>query len=281
MKERLPESTTRRGFLGTTLSLGASLGWTSRELARGDEPHPVPIVNPKAISGDRMEPAWDELLTISVGPRGGDLVGDTDKVLQAAVDRIAQRGGGTVKILAGTFHLRNAIYLPSRIRLLGSGPESILIKEPSVATKLAASSDWYDQEVTLVGARGFQVGDGVCFRARNPETGGPVVIKRTLVARSGNRFKLDKSLRENLWLEKGEPTAATLFPLLSAENVTDIVISHLTLDGNRANNEIRETRQPMSRIGIRIGAKASEVKLAGNRLFGLATEVRDLRPSSS
>jgi hypothetical protein len=48
-----------------------------------------------------------------------------------------------------------------------------------------------------------------------------------------------------------------------------------------ARNEIRETRQPMSRIGIRIGAKASEVKLAGNRLFGLATEVRDLRPSSS
>ena len=31
------------------------------------------------------------------------------------------------------------------------------------------------------------------------------VIKRTLVARSGNRFKLDKGLRENLW-SSGTPT---------------------------------------------------------------------------
>ena len=126
---------------------------------------------------------------------------------------------------------------PLAVRLLGSGPESILIKEPSVSTKLAASSDWYDQEITLADARGFQVGDGVCLRAKNPDTGGPVVIKRTLVARSGNRFKLDKALRENLWLEKGEPTAATLFPLISAENISDVVIENLALDGNRANNE--------------------------------------------
>ena len=29
------------------------------------------------------------------------------------------------------------------------------------------------------------------------------VLKRTLVARSGNRFKLDRPLRENLWLRAG------------------------------------------------------------------------------
>ena len=57
------------------------------------------------------------------------------------------------------------------------------------------------------------------------------------MGRSGNRFKLDKALRENLWIEKGEPTAATLFPLLSLENVADIVIANLALDGNRPNNE--------------------------------------------
>ncbi len=172
-----------------------------------------------------------------MGPRAGDFQGAGEKALQAAVDYVAQRGGGTVRVLPGTFRLRNAIYLPSRIRLLGSGPESILVKEPSISTKLAASSDWYDQEVTLADARGFQVGDGVCLRAKDPDTGGPVVIKRTLVARSGNRFKLDKALRENLWLEKGEPTAATLFPLISAENIADVVIENLSLDGNRANND--------------------------------------------
>src|SRR5690606_17550255 len=143
-------------------------------------------------SGDRVEPAWDSMLTITVGPRDADVVGDTEKAIQAAVDFISKRGGGTVKITPGAFRLRNSVYLPSRIRLLGSGPETILTKEPSTTTKLAASSDWYDQEVTLTDPDGFQVGDGVCFRAKNPDHGGPVVIKRTLVARSGSRFKLDR-----------------------------------------------------------------------------------------
>ena len=77
---------------------------------------------------------------------------------------------------------------------------------------------------------------GVCLRAKNPHHGGATVLKRTLVARSGSRFKLDKGLRENLWA-MGTPTAATLFPLLSGENVTNVVIEGLTLDGNKANNQ--------------------------------------------
>jgi len=238
MKPPPSDKTTRRRFLGTSLGLGAALTATFRGIsAHADEPDPVPVTNPNAISGDRIEPNWEEMYNIRVGIREGDLVGESDKVIQAAVDQVAARGGGTVRILRGAFRLRNAIYLPSRTRILGLGPESILIKEPSVSTRLAASSDWYDQEITLADARGFRVGDGVCLRAKNPDTGGPVVIKRTLVARSGNRFKLDKALRENLWLEKGEPTASTLFPLISAENVSDIRITNIALDGNRANNQ--------------------------------------------
>src|SRR5262249_47798871 len=113
---------------------------------------------------------------------------------------------------------------------------SILMKAPSQRIELAADSDWYDQEITLANADGFRVGDGVCLRAKNPHNGGSTVIKRTLVARSGNRFRLDKALRENLWL-KGEPTAATLFPILSGEFVSDVAIEDITLDGNKENND--------------------------------------------
>src|SRR5262249_2991471 len=145
-------------------------------------------------------------------------------------------GGGTVQIQPGTYRLRNAVYLQSGIRLLGSGAESVLIKEPSHTTKLLADSDWYDQEITLADASGFQVGDGGCLRACELQNTGNTVRRRTLVARSGNRFKLDRALRENLWL-LGNATAATLFPLLSGDNVRDVVIENLTLDGNKANNE--------------------------------------------
>jgi parallel beta-helix repeat protein len=228
---------TRRRMLGVAGGLSLGAAFVGRARARSDQDsRPVPVTNPRAISGDTVEPAWDELFSITVGQKDADLVGTTEKVLQAAVDHVNQRGGGTIRILPGTYRLRNAIYLSSRIRIVGSGPETVLIKEPSTATKLAADSDWYDQEITLADARGFRLGDGICLQAKNAETGGQVVLKRTLVARSGNRFKLDRALRENLWL-KGQPTASTLFPLISAENASGIIIEDLALDGNKDGND--------------------------------------------
>ena len=237
MKYQLETPCNRRQMIGVTSGLAASAGLLSCARAWSEQDsQQVPITNPRAMSGDSVEPTWDDRLTISVGHKDADLVGKTEKTIQAAVDYISQRGGGTVRILPGTYRLRNAVYLSSNIRILGSGPETVLVKEPSTTTKLAADSDWYDQEITLVDARGFQLGDGICLLAKNPHNGGQTVIKRTLVARSGNRFKLDRALRDNLWLQ-GQPTASTLFPLLSAENAVGITIENLALDGNKGNNE--------------------------------------------
>ena len=196
-----------------------------------------PVTNPKSTDGDEVaEPDWEKRLSISVGPRKADLVGTNEKVLQAAVDYMARMGGGTVRVLPGEYRLRNAVHLRDTVRILGSGADSVLKKEASVNVKLADDSDWYDQEITLENAKGFKVGDGVCLRAKNPHDGGNTVIKRTLVARSGNRFKLNEGLRKNLWLS-GNPTAATLFPILNCEHVKHVAIENITLDGNRANNE--------------------------------------------
>ncbi|MCA8995546.1 MAG: right-handed parallel beta-helix repeat-containing protein [Planctomycetaceae bacterium] len=221
----------RRRFLQclglTTGSLGS--GW----LFAG----PPPVTSPRATDGDdRWEPDWDERLTITVGNQSGDLMGNSDKVIQAALDYVARLGGGTVHLLPGTFTLRNAVFLPSEVRLLGSGPETVITKIASETVALADDSDWYDQEITLTGKHGFRVGDGILLKATNPSHGGQTVIKRTLVARSGNRFKLSEGLRENLWLT-GKPTCSSLFPLLTSEYTSDVVIENLTLDGNLANNE--------------------------------------------
>lgn len=227
----------RRRFLGAVPATAVVATGTT-ETAEATEPQSTPptVRNPRATSGDaRFQPQWKEQLTITVGNRDADLNGTSERAIQAAVDTLARAGGGTVKLLPGTFRLRNAVYLASRVRLVGSGDDTVLIKEPSASSKLAADSDWYDQEITLVDASGFQVGDGICLRAKNAHHSGEVVIKRTLVAQSGSRFKLDKGLRENLWAA-GNPTASTLFPILSGEFVTDVAIENLTLDGNRTNN---------------------------------------------
>jgi hypothetical protein len=194
------------------------------------------VTDPRQTSGDRaFQPDWEQRLTVSVGPEKADLVGADEKVIQAAVDYVARWGGGTVKVLPGTYRLRNAVYLRSGVRLVGSGEDSVLVKNPSVSSKLAADSDWFDQEISLADPHGFEVGDGVCLKTRNPHHGGTDVVKRTLVARSGRRFKLDRALRKNFWL-MGDTTVSSLFPLLSGEEIENVSVDFLSLDGDKANN---------------------------------------------
>ena len=225
-------SLSRRQFLGAALVTGIGSLATNQSLAG----MPPVVRKPRATDGDeRFEPDWEKRLSITVGPKTGDIVGSTDKALQAAIDYIARKGGGTVQVLPGTFTLRNALHLPSGIRLQGSGPETIITKIASETVALSEDSDWYDQEITLKKAAGFQVGDGIVLVTKNPSTGSQDTIKHTLVARSGNRFKLNDGLRKNLWLS-GKPTVSSLFPLLTSEYTKNVLIENLTLDGNRKNN---------------------------------------------
>jgi hypothetical protein len=193
--------------------------------------------NPRAIFGDSVEPDWDQRVTITVGPTQADLVGSTDRVIQAAVDYVAGRGGGTVRVLPGVYRLRNSIFLQARVRLVGSGTDSVLFKEPSATTKLIVDGDHWDQEITLADPKGFQVGDGVRLVSNDPYGKGTNIIQRTLIASSGNRFKLDRRLDERFHLE-GDPHIATNFALLQCTSVADVAIENIALDGNKAHNEM-------------------------------------------
>lgn len=225
----------RRRFLATGLVGAAACQLPSSNGSDRASGRPR-ISNPRATDGDeKFEPDWESRLTLTVGPKKADLVGSDDKVIQAALDYVSRLGGGTVKLQPGTFTQRNAVWLPSRTRLLGSGSESIITKIPSETIDISADSDWYDQEITLKKASGFRVGDGITIQTKNPHSGSSEVIKRTLVAQSGNRFKLNEGLRKNVWLT-GKPTCSSLFPLLTSEYASDVFVENLVLDGNLKNN---------------------------------------------
>lgn len=197
---------------------------------------PPAVTTPRQTSGDTVsQPVWQETLTVTVGNHDADIIGADHRAIQAAIDHVARLGGGTVHVKKGAYRLRNAVFLQTGVNLTGEGVGTLLVKSPSTTTPLLLDSDWYDQEITLQDPSGFQVGDGVCLRAKDPQSGRQTVIKRTLTARSGNRFKLDKPLRENLWLMHGA-TCSTLFPLLSGDHVEDLLIENLALDGNLAEN---------------------------------------------
>src|SRR5436190_2001473 len=139
-----PKRWQRRQFLQTTGGLLA--GAFSAALVRAEE---LPKnTNPRAIFGDSVEPDWKQRITMTVGPKEGDLVG-----------------------------------------------------------------------------------------AKDPHGKGTNIIQRTLIASSGNRFKLDGRLEERFHVG-GDPRIATNFALLQCTNVTDVTIENITLDGNKAHNEM-------------------------------------------
>src|SRR5262249_49075887 len=175
MRSFVPLTLGRRQFLQG----GGSLAVAAFAATHGSADDRPKNSNPRAIHGDWVEPDWKQRLTITVGPDKADLVGATDKVIQAAVDYVARKGGGTVHVLPGKYRLRNSIFLQSKVRLLGSGTDSILIKEPSATTKIIVDGDHWEQEVALADPKGFQVGDGVRLVAKDPHGKGTNIIQRT------------------------------------------------------------------------------------------------------
>jgi parallel beta-helix repeat protein len=174
---------------------------------------------------------------LTVGQHEGDLQGTDDKVLQAGIDYLFRLGGGTLHVLPGVYHLRNAIYLRPHITLRGSGEETILRKTASVVAALARDSDWFEYGVQVSDAKGFAPGAGIMLRTKTgPGDWQYDVLRATITAVEGDVLFLDRLTKENFWIEK-DATAATIFPLLTAENVDDVLVEDLVLEGNGGENE--------------------------------------------
>lgn len=178
-----------------------------------------------------------QTLVLTVGPKEGDLRGSDDKVIQAGIDYLHRLGGGTLRILPGVYELRNAIYLHPHITLRGSGENTVLKKRGSIAAKLSRDSDWYEYGVGVSDASGLAPGDGIMLRSSTgPGAWQFDVLRATITAIEGNVLFLDRMTEENFWVEKAA-TAATIFPILTAEDVDDVRVEDLVLDGNRDHNE--------------------------------------------
>ncbi len=176
-------------------------------------------------------------LVLTVGQAEGDLRGSDDKAIQAGVDYLHRLGGGTLRILPGVYELKNAIYLHPHITLSGSGEQTVLRKSDGVATTLVRDSDWYEYGVEANDPAGFAPGGGIMLRtSTGPGQWQYDVLRATITAVEGKVLFLDRMTQKNFWIQD-DATAATLFPILTAEGVDDVHIENLVLDGNRDHNE--------------------------------------------
>jgi hypothetical protein len=192
--------------------------------------------NDQVISGNR--PMRNRRnLALTVGQNEGDLQGDDDKVIQAGIEYLHRLGGGILEVLPGVYNLRNAIYMRPNVTLRGLGEKTILRKAGSVVTALSRDSDWFEYGVQVADTKGFVPGGGIMLRSKKGAGDWQYdVLRATVTAIEGDVIFLDRMTEENFWLEK-DATAATIFPILTAENVDDVVIENIVLDGNREQNE--------------------------------------------
>ena len=175
-------------------------------------------------------------IEVTVGQKQADFVGKDHLALQGAVDYVAELGGGTVRILPGTYEMANSLILRDNIHLVGAGDDTILRKCPSDSTRLLDDTDWYDTTVKVSKPDIFKVGAGILLRGKSPHFDKPQFVRRTVTAIEGNVIHIDRDPRENFWADT-RAEAATLFPVVTGEYVNDVLIEDLTIDGNRAQNE--------------------------------------------
>jgi hypothetical protein len=177
-------------------------------------------------------------ITLFVGQAEGDLRGDDDRVIQAGVDYVARLGGGCVHLGSGTYHMRHGLRMASGVSLLGSGPDTVLLKRPGEAQLLARDSDWYETSVEVADATAYRPGDAIMLRSYVDKSDRlRSVVRETVTKVEGGILWLSGRLRSNMWLED-RTSAAPLFPLISAaEETHDVRIENLTLDGNLDGND--------------------------------------------
>ncbi|MBI3946715.1 MAG: HD domain-containing protein [Armatimonadetes bacterium] len=170
---------------------------------------------------------------VTVGPAGADFCGEENRAIQAAVEAVARQGGGTVKVLPGTYLLHDSVHLRSRVRLVGSGAGTILRKGPEAHSFLDADLGYGHYDISVAEPERLATGMGVTIR--DNRAGGFYSTIATLTWRDGSRFGISEMLNHD-YRRAGEGEVFTSFPPVSARFASDVAVRDLVIEGNRAEN---------------------------------------------
>jgi parallel beta-helix repeat protein len=170
---------------------------------------------------------------ITVGVQNADIIGTDNRALQAAVDYVANLGGGVVTIGPGEYLMRDSLHLRSRVTVRGFGARTMLKKDREVRSPLVADGDFGEAAITVSDIAGFEIGRGV-YVASKTQRYFHGVCATILNARS-NYFTLSRPMNADIMVAEGG-FAATVFPVVSGYNLQDARVEGLTIDGNKTEN---------------------------------------------
>ncbi|OIO96966.1 MAG: hypothetical protein AUJ92_04675 [Armatimonadetes bacterium CG2_30_59_28] len=169
-------------------------------------------------------------LVVTVGISRADIVGTTNREIQAAADRVAARGGGEVRLGAGVYTMEDSLHLRSKVRIVGQGEKTVLRKCPSVSSPLSADLGYGHFDVSLAEPDRFRVGMGV--HIQDDRSGGFYGTVATLTWRDGDRFGISRMLNHD-YGRHANAIVQSVFPIISGYRLKDAAVKNLTVDGNK------------------------------------------------
>jgi hypothetical protein len=191
---------------------------------------------PLFVVGEPAEKKEPVHQTVTVGLAGADIIGSDNLAIQAAIDLLYFRGGGTVKILPGEYTLYNSIYLKSNVNVTGELGKTFIKRCPAVSSPLLVDADIGEKQIVPADASLFKVGMGIALRSKtlmNAMTNTPLTINRI---EDGIIYVAD-FINHDFIVEKDSQgkgnfnvVVANIFPMLMGNHVENVVIDGLTID---------------------------------------------------
>jgi nitrous oxidase accessory protein NosD len=173
-------------------------------------------------------------VSLTVGGEKADIQGFSNTSIQIAVNALPPEGG-TVRLEAGIYELKDAVHLRSNVSLIGSGPATILKRGKGFKSRLIDDADYAELKLMVEDPSGFEPGMSVQIWDE-PQSSCWDVSAGTITDIRDNVLYIDNYLIRDYRADKGGwvSNAGSGILIKDAENV---LVSDLVIDGNKTDQE--------------------------------------------
>lgn len=172
---------------------------------------------------------------ITVGGPEADVPGFTSQAIQLALDAIRARGGGVVKLSAGTFQIIGPVRLSDNTTLIGSGKSTILQKCDGFRTSFIVDADWGMIKAEVKDVSGFKKGMGIQL-SDNEHNQAWDVTTAVITDIQGNVIYFDNRT-VNDYMSGLDGTITNGCSVIEAVGVEHVKIADLVVEGNKSTND--------------------------------------------
>lgn len=170
---------------------------------------------------------------ITVGGDKALVAGFNSQSIQMAIDAL-EASGGTVYLNPGHYKIFAPVRLKSNVKLVGSGKETVLIRDPGVQTNFIVDADFGELKLTVEDPDGFEIGMKIQV-TDNDNSGCWNVSAAYITDIEDDVIYIDQGLIRDYRSDKNGliSNASSVIEVIEAENCS---ISNLVVDGNREEN---------------------------------------------